>query len=53
MNISCLVVDDEPLAIRVIENHIEKIPGIDLIGKSKNAIDAFEILKDKLKWGER
>ncbi len=46
MKIKCIVVDDEPLAIRVIESHIEKINDIELVAKCSNAIEALEILKN-------
>jgi DNA-binding LytR/AlgR family response regulator len=41
-----MVVDDEPLAIRVIESHIEKINNIELVAKCSNAIEALDILKN-------
>jgi len=43
--IKCLIVDDEPLAIKLIEGHIEQIPGLELIASYKNALEAFESLK--------
>ncbi len=46
MKIKCIVVDDEPLAIRVIESHIEKINDIELVAKCSNAIEALDILKN-------
>jgi len=47
MNVKCLLVDDEPLALRVMENHIEKIPWLDIAGTCQNPVDAYEILKSK------
>ncbi len=44
-NIKCIIVDDEPLAIQLIEGHIEQIPGLELLASYKNALDAFESLK--------
>jgi len=44
MKIKCLVVDDEPLAIRLIENHLEKIEGFEVVATCNNAMKAFEIL---------
>ncbi|MCK4814471.1 response regulator transcription factor [bacterium] len=46
MKIKCIVVDDEPLAIRVIESHIEKLNDIELVAKCSNAIEALDILKN-------
>ncbi len=44
MSIKCIAVDDEPLALRVIESHIERINDVDLIAKCSNAMEAFEVL---------
>ena len=47
MKIKCLVIDDEPLAQRVLERYIQDIPALELIQKCDNALDAMEILKEK------
>lgn len=47
MKTKCLVVDDEPLAIKVIESHIGKIPSLEIVGSCKNAVEAFDILLKK------
>ena len=44
MTYKCLIVDDEPLAIKLIENHISKIDAITVVATCNNAIKAFEIL---------
>ena len=44
MKIKCLVVDDEPLAIRLIENHIAKIDALEVVATANSALKAFEIL---------
>ncbi len=44
MKIKCLLVDDEPLAIKLIENHISKIDSLQVVATCNNAIKAFEIL---------
>lgn len=45
MSIRCLIVDDEPLAIALIQSHIQQIPQLELIGSCQNALAAFEVLK--------
>jgi len=47
MKTTCLIVDDEPLAIKVIESHASKIPSLDIIATCNNAIEAFDILMKK------
>jgi len=45
--IKCLVVDDEPLAIELLEKHIEQFPNLELVKSCWNAFDAFEVLKNE------
>jgi DNA-binding LytR/AlgR family response regulator len=47
MKIKCLIIDDEPLAQRVLERYIQEIPILELVQKCDNALDAIEILKEK------
>lgn len=47
MNVKCLLVDDEPLALRVLLNHIEKIPWLEVISTCENPVDAYEVLKTR------
>lgn len=42
MKLSCLVVDDEPMALNLIENYVLKTPFLDLRGKFSNAIDVLQ-----------
>jgi DNA-binding LytR/AlgR family response regulator len=42
--ISCVIVDDEPVARDILISYIEKVPNLNLIRSCKNAIEAFEIL---------
>ncbi|MHA7607827.1 LytR/AlgR family response regulator transcription factor [Elizabethkingia meningoseptica] len=44
MKIKCLIVDDEPLAIRLIEKHIAKIDNLEVVATCNTALKAFEIL---------
>ncbi len=43
--IKCLIIDDEPLAIMLIEKHVSQIPQLEIIASCQNALEAFEILK--------
>lgn len=40
-----IIVDDEPLAIDVLETYVEKVPQLNLIGKCTNALEANEIIR--------
>ena len=46
MNIKCLIVDDEPLAINVIKNYLQKIEDVELIDTFDNAIDGLNFLNN-------
>jgi DNA-binding LytR/AlgR family response regulator len=41
---SCIIIDDEPIAIRVISNYLEKLDEFNLIGGYSNALDALKYL---------
>lgn len=45
MALKCMIVDDEPLAIEVLESYVERIQGLELVATSDNAVKAFDILK--------
>src|SRR5215213_8032907 len=45
MKISCLIVDDEPLAQDVLENYVKQTPELALAGISNNAIEALEKMR--------
>jgi two-component system LytT family response regulator len=42
--VNCIIVDDEPLAQQILEEHIMKTEGLHLVKKCNNALEAFEIL---------
>jgi DNA-binding LytR/AlgR family response regulator len=45
-NAKCLIVDDEPLAIDVIENYLQRL-NITHIHRCENGIDAFQLLQQQ------
>ncbi|MEO0340658.1 MAG: response regulator, partial [Bacteroidota bacterium] len=47
MKISCLIVDDEPLALDVIESYINRIDGLELVARCENALEAFKIIQNQ------
>ena len=46
MNIRCIVIDDEPLAIRQMRSYISKVPYLELIADFDNAVDATAWLEE-------
>lgn len=45
--IHCLIVDDEPTAREILENHLHKIDAVKIAGSCKNAIEAFNIISSE------
>lgn len=45
MKIKCLLVDDEPLAISLLQNHISKLDCFEVVGTCSNALKAAEVLR--------
>ncbi|MFK8104287.1 MAG: LytR/AlgR family response regulator transcription factor [Saprospiraceae bacterium] len=44
--INAIIVDDEPLALDVLETYLDKMPEINLVQKCNNALEANQALKD-------
>ncbi len=44
--VSCIAIDDEPLALGLMVSHISKTPFLKLVGQFDNAIDAMEFLQE-------
>ncbi|MEM9920472.1 MAG: LytTR family DNA-binding domain-containing protein [Bacteroidota bacterium] len=44
--INVIIVDDEPLALDVLETYIEKIPQLNLVQRCNNALEANDALKN-------
>lgn len=42
--IRCLIIDDEPLAIKVIENYIQQMNHLELVASLRSALKAYPIL---------
>lgn len=47
MKISCIAVDDEPLALEKMEKYIDKVDYLDLKGTFDNAFDALNFLRQQ------
>jgi DNA-binding LytR/AlgR family response regulator len=44
---NCIAVDDEPLALDIIENYVRKHPDLTLVARCNNAAEASEVLKTR------
>lgn len=45
LKISCIAVDDEPMALNLVESYIEKTPFLELKAKCSNALEAMDFIK--------
>lgn len=41
----CIIVDDEPLAIEIVESYINRLDDFEIVAKCNNALKAFEIIQ--------
>jgi DNA-binding LytR/AlgR family response regulator len=47
MNLKCIAIDDEPLALKLISEYVSRFPALQLIKTFEDAISAAEFLKSK------
>jgi two-component system, LytTR family, response regulator len=45
MKLTCLAIDDESLARKMLEDNIRQVPFLELVGTCKNAFEAMELLQ--------
>ncbi len=45
MKIKCVIIDDEPLAIKVVENHLKEFQNFEVISTFNSPIDALPLLE--------
>lgn len=42
--LTCIIVDDEPMALCLLESYVQKTPSLQLVGKFSNAIEVLQFL---------
>lgn len=47
MNLSCIIVDDEPLAVRLLESYVEKTPDLTLLASYTDSITALNAIREQ------
>ncbi|UMB61204.1 LytTR family DNA-binding domain-containing protein [Lutibacter sp. A80] len=47
LKITCVIVDDEPMALNLVESYVEKTPFLTLKQKCNSAIEAMEFIKSE------
>lgn len=46
MNIRCLAIDDEPLALRQLTGYLQKVPFFEVVGSCPSALKAIHVLEE-------
>ncbi|WP_162052090.1 LytR/AlgR family response regulator transcription factor [Pontibacter pamirensis] len=47
MKLRCMIVDDEPLALDVLETFIERLDSLELVCRCHNAVEAYDCLQNE------
>jgi len=47
MKFRCLLVDDEPPALKILQSHISNVKGLEIVALCKNAVEALDVLHEK------
>ena len=45
--INCIAIDDEPLALELLEDNISKLPYLKLVGSYDSALDAMKAIQEQ------
>ena len=46
MSLSCIIVDDEPLAVKLLESFVAKTPDLELLGSYTDSVEAINAIKE-------
>ena len=44
-NLRCIIVDDEPLAVKLIKSFVERTPGMEVVAALTDPVRAIDIIK--------
>ena len=47
MSLSCMIVDDEPLAVKLLESFVAKTPDLELLGSFTDSVEAINAVREK------
>lgn len=47
MELNCLIVDDEPLALDLMESYVKRTPFLKLVARCSNALEVLEVLREE------
>lgn len=47
MSLTCIIVDDEPLAVKLLESFVAKTPDLELLGSYTDSVEAINAIKEQ------
>ena len=47
MKLNCIIVDDEPLAVKLLESFVAKTPNLELLASFTDSVNAITVIKEK------
>lgn len=47
MKIKCLLIDDEPLALDILESFVQRVDDLEMVGRCENVMQAFALLQNQ------
>jgi len=47
MKLSCIIVDDEPLAVKLLESFVKKTPDLELLGSFTDSVEALNAVREQ------
>jgi len=47
MSLTCIIVDDEPLAVKLLESFVSKTPGLELLGAFTDSVEAINAVREQ------
>ena len=45
--LTCIIVDDEPLAVKLLESFVSKTPDLELLGSYTDSVEAINAVKEQ------
>ena len=47
MEVNCLIVDDDPLALDLMESYVKRTPFLKLVARCSNALEVLQVLREE------
>jgi len=44
-NLNCIITDDEPIALEILEDYVRQVPGFNLVAKCSDALETMSVMR--------